>query len=191
MVGRGCDTPNKAGKRNPKHARSLFAASSVSLAGDVKGHGGGGDGGVDPGSSPSSTEASFRTGSQDKGHKLTHSRPNVWCLRRGALLHQETTKTLLTCSNDNSHTAIPNDWKEQLHTKPAIVQSLFVRGLQSIAFCQEHCLQALVMQYYRRGSLARALRTLWYQDLTEVQRLRYAVQVQAMAECYFWLSPLL
>jgi hypothetical protein len=34
------------------------------------------------------------------------------------------------------------------------------------------------MQYYRRGSLARALSTLWYQDLTEVQRLRYGVQVR-------------
>jgi hypothetical protein len=33
------------------------------------------------------------------------------------------------------------------------------------------------MQYYRRGSLARAMRTLWYQDLTDVQRLRYGVQV--------------
>jgi hypothetical protein len=40
-----------------------------------------------------------------------------------------------------------------------------------------HSHQALVMQYYRRGSLARAMRTLWYQDLTDVQRLRYGVQV--------------
>jgi hypothetical protein len=45
--------------------------------------------------------------------------------------------------------------------------------------------QALVMQYYRRGSLARAMRTLWYQDLTDVQRLRYGVQVSwgARAGC--------
>jgi hypothetical protein len=36
--------------------------------------------------------------------------------------------------------------------------------------------KGLVMQHYRRGSLARALSTLWYYDLTDVQRLRFGVQ---------------
>jgi hypothetical protein len=39
-------------------------------------------------------------------------------------------------------------------------------------------LQALVMQYYRRGSLSATLRTLWYQGLNDVQRLRFGLQVR-------------
>jgi hypothetical protein len=37
------------------------------------------------------------------------------------------------------------------------------------------------MQYYRRGTLARALGALWYQDLTDMQRLRYGLQVSDVA----------
>jgi hypothetical protein len=40
------------------------------------------------------------------------------------------------------------------------------------------CLQALVMQLYRRGSLARSFTTLWYQGLSEIQRLRFVIQVE-------------
>jgi hypothetical protein len=33
------------------------------------------------------------------------------------------------------------------------------------------------MQLYRRGSLAHNFTTLWYQGLSEIQRLRFVVQV--------------
>jgi hypothetical protein len=41
--------------------------------------------------------------------------------------------------------------------------------------------QALVMQFYRCGSLARAFSEQWYQALTEVERLRYGLQVSEVA----------
>jgi hypothetical protein len=39
-----------------------------------------------------------------------------------------------------------------------------------------HC--ALVMHYYRRGSLADAITSLWFQGLSLVDRLRLGVQVR-------------
>jgi hypothetical protein len=37
--------------------------------------------------------------------------------------------------------------------------------------------QALVMQFYARGSLSRALTSLWFERLTTVERLKIAHQV--------------
>jgi hypothetical protein len=70
-------------------------------------------------------------------------------------------------------------------TIAAFENSRCFRGLIPPPNTHTHTHQALVMQYYRRGSLARAMRTLWYQDLTDVQRLRYGVQVSwgARAGC--------
>jgi hypothetical protein len=63
------------------------------------------------------------------------------------------------------HGQLPDD---DLHN-----HSTAAKMLLAIVSCNK---QALVMQYYRRGSMARALSTLWYHDLTEVQRLNYGVQ---------------
>jgi hypothetical protein len=40
--------------------------------------------------------------------------------------------------------------------------------------------QALVMRYYRRGSLGRALTSLWYQDLSTRNRLKLACQARGV-----------
>jgi serine/threonine protein kinase len=50
--------------------------------------------------------------------------------------------------------------------------------VQLMSFFCFPCKQALVMQYYRRGSLARAFDTSWYQDLSDLQRLRFGLQVR-------------
>jgi hypothetical protein len=48
---------------------------------------------------------------------------------------------------------------------------------RSAGLVDEGMYQALVMQNYRRGSLAKAMNQLWFSDMRQNQRLKLAVQV--------------